>query len=180
MKFLKFIFISLLLFVIIQADNVEKDKFSCESGICEEDPNYPEQVLNTLDLWKYNFEPMVDHKIKRSSDRSEFLTEKKLCDSRTSFIRPQKLKNTNGQFRTIVNHFNYTQIVKYETCSSENFPCTFNVFPQTVKSFCEQKYSPLKLLAFDEVQSCIVTEKFPIPSSCDCKIDQEDLLRNVK
>lgn len=180
MKFPKVILISFLISAVVHADIDEKDTEACESKFCEEDPNYPEKILNTLELWRYNIVSPVGHKSKRSLDRTPFLSEQKLCETKTSFMRPQKLKNINGQLRTIVNHLNYTQIVKFETCSSENFPCTFNVFSQSVASFCEQKYSYLKLLAYDEGKNCIVTEKFLVPSSCDCLIDEKDLLRGVK
>lgn len=180
MKFPTFVFISFLFFAIVESDNDEDSNEPCESKFCEEDPNYPERILNTLELWRFNIDSRTDLRVKRSVDRTPFLSEKKLCESQISFMRPQKLKNVNGQFRTIVNHLNYTQIVKFESCSSENFPCTFNVFPQSVQSFCQQKYSSLKLLAFDEGENCIVTEKFLIPTSCDCLIDSVETLKGVR
>lgn len=180
MKLLEYFYIWCLICSIVQGLTNDNDDKSCESKFCEEDPNYPEKILNTLELWRHNIDSSLDLKVKRSLDRTTFLAEKKLCDTRTSFMRPQKLENISGRVRTIVNHLNYSQIVKFETCSSENFPCTFNVFPQSVKSYCQQKHSTLKLLAYDEDHNCIVTEKFQIPSSCDCQIDKEDLLRGVK
>lgn len=169
--------ILLFAFVVCSAQNDEDDKNLCESKCCEEDPNYPENILNTLSLWKYDFDDPP--KTKRSVNLESFLVETKLCESKINLMRPQKLKNTDGKLRTIVNHSNYTQFVRFETCSSENFPCTFNVYPKSVKSFCQQKQSSVKLLAFDEDRNRLVTEKFPIPMTCDCLIDKGDFLKGV-
>lgn len=163
------------------AQNEEwKDSPTCESKFCERDTNYPEKKLNSLELWKYKFDTPKVFKAKRSISSDAFLVETKLCESKISFRRPQKLKNSHGRFRSIVNHLNYTQIVRFELCSSENFPCTFNIYPKSIQSFCQQKYLTLKMLAFDEDKNCLVTERFPVPSSCDCLIDKEDLLKGVK
>lgn len=162
------------------------DEASCGSNYCEEDPNYPEQSLDQLNLWQYDFDVLEENsqsadtsagdqaRPKRSLDASGFLVEEKLCKSVCRNVRLQKMRNVNDEMRTIVNHRNYTQNVMMETCSTENFPCTFNIYPKSVKSFCQQKYSVRKLLAFDEVNRCVVRDKFLIPSSCDCLIDKED------
>jgi hypothetical protein len=149
--------------------------------ICAGALNYPEEFLNSQELWKYKFDSAPKAiKTKRSIQSDSFLVETKLCESKISFRRPQRLRNSQGNVRTIVNHRNYTQVVRFELCSSENFPCTFNVYPKSTKSFCQQKYLSLKLLAFDENKNCLVTEKFLVPSSCDCLIAKEDLLKGVK
>lgn len=160
-----------------ESEEVEK----CESKFCEEDPNYPEKILNSLQLWKYKFN-LEPKREKRSltPDLDSYLIETKLCDSKISFNRPQKLKNINQKLRTIVNHKNYTQFVRMEVCSSVNFPCTFNIYPSSVRSFCHQNYKTVELLAFDERKNCLVAEKFSVPSACACVIDKEDLLKGVK
>lgn len=152
------------------------DNNLCELKFCLQDPDYPEQVLSSLGLWKFNFIP---REVERSLSPDSFLAETKLCESTVSFLRPQKLKNSKNILRTIVNHLNYTQVIRFETCISENFPCTFNVFPENTKSFCHQNYSPYTMLALDEEQGCIVSEEFLIPMSCDCMIEKTDLLRGV-
>jgi hypothetical protein len=179
MEILKVFLIFVAIFATVGAESYAK----CDSEFCENDENYPEEKLNSLNLWQYKFddEPKVA-KSKRSlnfNSNSDFLVEAKLCDSKISFVRPQKLKNVNEQFRTIVNHANYTQHVRMEICTSENFPCTFNIYPKSVKSFCLQRTSTIRLLAFDEQRNCLVTEKFPIPTSCECQIDKSDLLNGV-
>lgn len=188
MQFQKIAVIFLLSLVLVSAEEA-----SCGSNYCEDDPNYPEQSLDQLNLWQYDFdEPDKNSQSadaeavasdtarpKRSLDSSGFLVEEKLCKSVCRNVRLQKMKNVNDEMRTIVNHRNYTQRVTMETCTSENFPCTFNIYPKTVKSFCQQKYSVRKLLAFDEVKRCVVRDKFLVPSSCDCLIDKEDWLNGV-
>lgn len=161
------------------ANQIESGKLkqlSCDSKFCEEDPSYPEQLLNSLDLWKLDFNSEPLRNVKSSGT---FFIEAKLCESKTSLLRPRKLKNAAGKLRTIVNHLNYTQVIRFETCSSENFPCTYNIFPRETQSFCQQNYSPYTLYALDESRGCVVTEQFQIPSSCDCVIEKKDLLRGV-
>lgn len=173
---------SLILFLVLKL-TLAKDNLSdnsCESKFCEEDPNYPEEILNSFELWRFKFDS-VDYRLaKRSLDSNSFITERKLCESNVSFIRPKKLKNVDNQLRTIVNHLNYTQTIMFETCSSENFPCTFDIYPNSVKSFCQQQYTKFELLAYDEDRNGIVTENFLIPSSCDCQIEESDFLKGVK
>lgn len=154
---------------------------SCELDFCEVDPNYPEQILNTLPLWQYKFNSPVEvPKAKRSASSDSFLVETKLCDSKISFSRPQRMKSADNKTRTIVNHLNFTQLVRFEYCSSENFPCTYNIYPKTIQSHCQQKYMLVKLVAFDDDNSCLVTEKFLVPSSCDCMIATGDFIKGVK
>lgn len=95
-------FSSILIFANVFADDSEIS--SCEYKFCEEDPNYPEKILNSLELWRYNFESSDDRKAKRSLDfdSNSFIVERKLCESKISFIRPQKIENVNNQLRTIV------------------------------------------------------------------------------
>lgn len=148
------------------------------SEIIESDPNYPLEQLQKLELWKYNF-PTEKNREKRSTSDDQYLKETKLCDSTISFKRPQKLRNINNKWRTIVNHSNYTQYVRFEECSSLNFPCTYNIYPQPVRSFCEQTNMRLSLWAFDETTDCLIMDKFLIPSTCDCVIEKEDFFKGV-
>lgn len=134
--------------------------------------DYSEDETNQelhLDSWKPNF----NSKQKRDAKKSlTFFVETKLCKSNISFLRPQKLENSLGKVRTIINNPNYEQIIRFETCSSENFPCTFDVFPDKTKSsFCHQNYLLSTLLALDEERNCTVSDQFLIPTSCDCRIE---------
>lgn len=168
------------IFVFVSAYDFEDNK--CESKFCEEDRNYPEQLLDSLKLWEYDLNPQPEQRSRKRSPTTtsdSFLIETKLCDSSISFKRPQKLKNIDNKLRTIVNHRNYTQLVRFEICSSQNFPCTFNVYPKTVTSYCQSVLRLVPLLAYDEDEHHVLTEKFLIPSSCDCMIDKGDLFRDV-
>lgn len=121
-----------------------------------------------------------DKDAKRSAYSDSFLVETKLCDSKITFSQPQRMKSVDNKVRTIVNHLNFTQLVRFEYCSSENFPCTYNIYPKTIQSHCQQKYMLVKLVAFDDDNSCLMTEKFLVPSSCDCMIATEDFIKGVK
>ena len=163
MQFHKIAFALVYIFAVVFADyNLQNPQ--CESKFCEEDPNYPEKILNSMQLWKYKFDSTDNRIVKRSSNSDAvFIKEENICESKVSFVRPQKLKSVSNQLKTVVNHHNYTQTIKFVTCSSLNFPCTFNYFyfPNTVRSFCRQKYAPIKLLAYHEQQNSIVTEEYP-------------------
>jgi hypothetical protein len=172
---MKSIIIIVLIFACFLMCHAEDSAKNCETiKDCEEDPNYPEEKLNRLDFSKYKF--TVSHieggKSKRSTDvnKGSFLVETKLCDSKVSFMRPQRLQNVKEEWRTIVNHKNLTQFVRREECLSENFPCTYNLYPNTVRSHCQQNYVTVSLWAFDIEQNCLVMDKFSVPSSCDCII----------
>lgn len=174
------VFFIYAVFVAVFATKSEEEK--CKSKFCEEDPNYPEKILNTLELWKYNFDRKpLNSRARRSTDfkSDAYLVEAKLCKVNIIFHQPQKLKNIDDKLRTIVNHKNYTQIVRMETCEAENFPCTFNIYPQSVRSFCNQNYDTIQLVAFDDHKNCLVTEKFKVPSSCACAINKEDFMKGV-
>lgn len=148
--------------------------FTVSEEIIEKDPDYPLEQLEKIDLWKFNF-PI--QRQKRSS--SPYLKEAKLCDSVISFKRPQKLRSVDQKWRTIVNHSNYTQFIRFEICSSLNFPCTYNIYPQAVRSFCQQSNSKLSLWAFDDESNSVIMDKFVIPSNCDCIIEKEDFFSGV-
>lgn len=174
----------MVIFALFLLCNAQKsgEKFCETAKDCEEDPNYPENLLNQLNLWQYSFDTNpINSRAKRSSDLDfdTYLIEQKLCKLNVALNRPQKLRNINGEIRTIVNHQNYTQVVRMETCVAESFPCTRNIYPQSVRSFCHQNYNVVSLLAFDDRKNCLVTEKFRVPSSCACAIDKEDFFQGV-
>lgn len=116
MRFEKVVILFALIFVLISADDFEDNK--CDSKFCEEDPNYPEQLLDSLKLWEHDWNSQPEKQSRKRSissmTTSDSFIETKLCDSSISFKRPQKLKNINDKLRTIVNHRNYTQLVRFE------------------------------------------------------------------
>lgn len=174
---------TLLCVIFILMLNFENHQCIKCKKFCDE---YPEKQLDNLELWKYDFDTeMEPERTKRSySDdnqvnKKDYFIETKLCDSAIVFTRPQKLTNTNNKLLTIVNHRNYTQFVRFENCLEPSFPCTRNVYPFNVKSFCHQNYHKVKLLAFDEENNCLLEDYFVVPSTCDCMIDKSDLFQGV-
>lgn len=146
--------------------------------IVEHDPNYPkENQLIDIKLWKYNFN--TGRQKRAYETNQQFLQETKLCDSKISFKRPQKMKDINNKWRTIINHDNYTQFLRFEECSSLNFPCTYNIYPQSVRSFCQQKYSKISLWSLNDDTNCLVMDKFIVPSTCNCMIEKDDFFKGV-
>jgi hypothetical protein len=177
----------ILLVLLLASVLCESEEKYCETiKDCEADPNYPEEILNKLNLESYSFEERYTDEIRKrrsvdiNSDANQYLVEAKLCESLISFKRPRLLKNTKNEWRTIVNHDNFTQLIRREECSSANFPCTWNIYPKAVRSFCQQTDSTVTLWALDEQRNCLVMDKFNVPTSCDCIIEKEDLFRGVK
>lgn len=152
----------------------------CEDSLCEHYPEYPLEKLQELDLWKYRFPNLSQVRHKRMlKDANQYLIETKLCDSKISFYQPRRLTSMDGMPKTIVNHSNFTQLIRAEECTSANFPCTWDLYPKSVKSFCHQTYIKLNLWTFDDANNCLVMDKFKVPSSCDCIIEKEDFLKGV-
>lgn len=171
-----------LIFVVFLS-SVVAAKF-CEDSYCEEFPDYPLEVLNRLELWKFKFpehkfDDQKRHK-RDETDANEFLVETKLCESKIRFIRPKLLNNVQSKLKVIVNHANFTQFMRIEECVSDNFPCTWDVYPNTVESFCKQKFMIINLWSLNDQNSSLVMDKFFVPSSCDCMIMKKNFLQGVR
>ena len=174
---LKFLIISVLL------GSTLAGKF-CELWDCEEDPDYPLELLNSLELWKYkfpdqNYDNQKRHK-RDEQDANEFLVETKLCESAIKFIRPKMLRNAQNILKVVVNHANFTQFMRIEECVSDNFPCTWNVYPNTVESYCRQNYMKINLWSLNDQNNSLIMENFYVPSSCDCIIKKENFLQGIR
>lgn len=178
MQFYKFAVVLTFIFAIVFADDDPEDSV-CESKFCEEDPNYPEALLNSMELWKYKFDPEEKHIEKRSIDTDFSIVEEKLCRTRQRLVRPQRLATISNRRMTIVNHKNYTQAVMIEECSNENDPCTFESYPRSLRSVCRQLYTEVDFVTLDDNHKEIVTEKFYLPSSCSCQVARRDFLKGV-
>ena len=174
--------LKLLIFLMLLASSVDT-KF-CEDTYCEEFPDYPLDVINSLELWKYKFPEnevadQTRHK-RNEPDANEFLVETKLCESKIRFIKPKLLKNVQNRLKVVVNQANFTQFMRIEECVSENFPCTWDSYPNTIESFCSQNYMEIKLWSLNDQNTSLIMDSFNIPSSCDCMMQKESFLKGVR
>lgn len=156
----------------------------CDLYDCEEDLDYPLKVLNSLELWRYKFpnqnvHEQVRHK-RDEHDANEFLVETKLCESKIKFIRPKMLRNAQNKLKVVVNHANFTQFMRIEECISDNFPCTWDTYPNTVESYCHQNYMKINLWSLNDQNNSLVMENFYVPSSCDCIIMKNQFLQGIR
>lgn len=180
-------FISLFIFIT----SVCIDGIPTKTNKTHDYADYPEAAIDKHDLWRYNkFDtrppvertkrsPTSESTTKKEDNIQNYLIEAKLCESKIVFTRPQRLKNLDDKVQTIVNHRNYTQYVRFEECEVPSFPCTRDVYPFNVRSFCQQNYHKINLLAYDEDMDCLKEDEFIVPATCDCMIDTGDLLKGV-
>lgn len=172
-----------LIFLLLLSGSALAGKI-CEDSYCEEYPDYPLELLDSLELWKYKFpEQKIDEQKRHKRDEkdaNEFLVETKLCESRIKFVKPQILNNAQNRSKVVINHANFTQFVRIEECISTNFPCTWDVYPNTVESYCRQNYITIGLWSLNDRNNSLVKEKFYVPSSCDCIINKENFLQGVR
>lgn len=89
---------------------------SCSATFCEENPNYPINLLKQTNLNKYNDffgEDFVENIATRFDSPDEF----SLCDSKRRLITPKEGLTNDNTWQTIINHENYTQGKKSEMTS---------------------------------------------------------------
>jgi len=100
----------------------------------------------------------------------EFIEESRACRHRASVVYPKKAKNTNGEFKFIVNTAEYAQAVAIEQCEGEGEPCeTDGDAPQmnVESTICRQKFTTYKFYAING-DGEEVYDSFSLPSACLC------------
>ena len=162
---LKFVIFSVLLASALAG------KF-CENFDCEEYQDYPFDILNSLDLWKYKFpeQKVDDQKRHKRDEQDEDFVETNLCGSIKRTIQPKILNNKLNTSKVVVNHANYTQFLRIEECLNPMSSCALDVYPNTIKSRCSQKHMEITLWTLNDQNRSLVKENFFYPSSCNCVI----------
>lgn len=91
-----------------------------------------------------------------------------MCRSIQSVQHPEKLQNTKGEWKTVVNVDKNYQPVYTEICKKQVTCSLKEYFPLEYESECKQKYSVKRLLV--AVDKDLVWDNFDIPCGCICAI----------
>ncbi|ODN06406.1 Protein spaetzle [Orchesella cincta] len=139
-------------------------KCAALGGYCTEIDSYPRSFFNQIlnktlspDIFKNIFGETTDNKTVEHT------------------IYPKAAQNRKGKFMYIVNHDEYLQGIRVETCTKERDTC--NMFDEQgleghlpgYTSICKQKYIYKKLLAFTP-DGKAMPDTFRLPSCCVCHI----------
>ena len=111
-----------------------------------------------------------------SVDRLQSLEEETyLCAGTTSYVRPLRAQDTDGQWRVIVNgvqlhDYTFTQTARLEECAAAGQPCP--LVPACYESTCLQKSAVHRMLIYDAYDhySPFAIETFRLPSACACAL----------
>ncbi|XP_031828975.1 uncharacterized protein LOC116425428 [Nomia melanderi] len=136
---------------------------------CEDVPDYPTYLINDAfknqKITPYQSVDQID-----LTFRLNDFTGESLCISTEQVIYPKSAENVNNQWLYIVNHPNYTQGVRIETCRKMGEGCRLiEGFAEGYTTSCEQKYIHRELAAIVKDGS-ISRELFRFPASCCCHV----------
>ncbi|CAO1425321.1 unnamed protein product [Diamesa hyperborea] len=155
---------------VVVKDRVGNPESHCEATYCLEIPNYPKDLIQSLDLEKYQYifgEDLIDNVALRFDTPEE----QGLCQSRRRLIHPKKGQTLQNSWLTIVNDDDkHRQGVIVEECVNIQQPCDYSQnFPLSVKTKCKQQYVYRNLLAINS-DGKPVMEHFQFPSCCKCMV----------
>jgi hypothetical protein len=88
---------------------------SCSSTFCEDNPNYPTNLLNQKNLDRFS-EFFGEDFVEKVATRFDSPDEFTLCESRRRLSRPKEGLTYENTWQTIINHDNYTQGVWIDEC----------------------------------------------------------------
>ncbi|XP_033212569.1 uncharacterized protein LOC117170138 isoform X2 [Belonocnema kinseyi] len=138
---------------------------------CENAPYYPDDLLNNVinqaDEFKYLSGVDVISNVVQRIDISD---DSPLCVANEQVVYPQSAENKKKEWLFVVNHRNFTQGVKIESCSELEGECNYSyIFPEGYKTTCKQKYIYRQLAAISP-SGKIKPDSFRFPSSCCCHV----------
>ncbi|XP_047528911.1 protein spaetzle-like isoform X2 [Vanessa atalanta] len=142
-------------------------------GICEDIPNYPEDIVKSLieDLEKSNISvfnkdalnvPTVSRRLESGDDTE-------LCRSVEKIYAPRAARATDGQWFYILNERERPrQTFRLEICHTDNSPCSSAIYIQSsYEARCVQKYIIRQMIGLDSEKK-ILKLNIQVPSCCSC------------
>nr|XP_012144355.1 PREDICTED: protein spaetzle isoform X1 [Megachile rotundata]XP_012144356.1 PREDICTED: protein spaetzle isoform X1 [Megachile rotundata]XP_012144357.1 PREDICTED: protein spaetzle isoform X1 [Megachile rotundata]XP_012144358.1 PREDICTED: protein spaetzle isoform X1 [Megachile rotundata] len=149
---------------------------------CEVTPYYPTDiVINALQenphLRNYENNDEVDI-LKEDKD---VLDEEPLCLSLEQVVFPKSGETKNLEWRYIVNHENFKQSVRIETCLEKGQKCrVIGSFAEGYYTKCKQKFIYRQLMAVS-ANGSIYQESFRFPASCCCHVEfrADEFLKSI-
>jgi hypothetical protein len=151
----------------------------CSEIFCENDPNYPKHIIQSLDLEK--FEHLFGDDYIDSVALRFDADEQGLCQSKRRLIHPKKGVTAIGSWLTIINDDKYRQVsfpinfclllnLSFFSFRRQYSRCDYSdTFPLSVHSTCKQNFMYRSLLAIGPDNKPIM-EHFQFPSCCKCFI----------
>ncbi|KAF2350303.1 Spaetzle, partial [Trinorchestia longiramus] len=163
-------------------DEIPKCASNTSSPWCLEDNDYPTYEVqeaaqkNSIHLLKL-YADAADTNTANSADGPDALgKETHLCTSHSSYVRPLRAMNVDGDWRVIVNviKVNYedlTQTVRLEECEEVGQSCP--LVPKCYASTCIQTFIYHRFLVYDpsDIYFPFTIESFKLPASCSCILD---------
>ncbi|XP_034829744.1 uncharacterized protein [Maniola hyperantus] len=145
-----------------------------EIGICEDIPNYPEELVDNLihELMRQNRTrfnkdmlevPQIAQRIGPEDDNIE------LCDTVEKLYAPRAAQDSNMEWHVIVNDKKKPQqTFRVEICKAKESACSsIAYFQNGYKARCVQKFMLRNMLAINDQQT-VVEKAFQVPSCCSC------------
>ncbi|XP_064071499.1 protein spaetzle-like [Vanessa tameamea] len=142
-------------------------------GICEDIPNYPEDIVKSLieDLEKSNMSVFNKDTlyVPTGSRRVGSGDDMELCKSKEQIYAPRAARATDGQWLFIVNDKNRPrQTFRLEICQTDSSPCSSAAYIQSsYQARCVQKYIIREMIGLDR-ENKIVKQDIQVPSCCSC------------
>ncbi|XP_046963346.1 protein spaetzle-like isoform X4 [Vanessa cardui] len=145
-------------------------------GICEDIPNYPEELVKSLaqelernNISKFNKDvldiPQIAERIGPEEENIE------LCNSVQKLYAPRAAQDANKEWFVIMNDkAKPQQTFRVEICQTRDSPCSAVAYFQNgYEARCVQKYMLRQMVALNE-QNEVVQRPFQVPSCCSCVV----------
>ncbi|XP_023934712.2 protein spaetzle isoform X2 [Bicyclus anynana] len=146
-----------------------------EIGICDDIPNYPEDLVSDLlrDLMRQNRTrfnkdkilevPLITQRIGPELDVIE------LCETEERIYAPRAAQDRNKEWQVILNDRKQPQqTFRVEICKTKESPCSaIAYFQNGYVAKCVQKYMLRNMLAVNDRKE-VVEMPFQVPSCCSC------------
>ncbi|CAH2105297.1 unnamed protein product [Euphydryas editha] len=143
-------------------------------GICEDVPNYPEELVADLiqkvrraNLLKFNKDELDIPQIAERIGPEEETIE--LCNSVERIYAPRAAQDTNKEWHLIANDKKTPQqTFRVEVCQNKDAACSsVAYFQHGYEARCVQKYMLRMMVAVNEKNE-LIERPFQVPSCCSC------------
>ncbi|XP_050343769.1 protein spaetzle isoform X3 [Nymphalis io] len=145
-------------------------------GICEDIPNYPEELVKNLaqeiekrNISKFNKDVLDIPQIAERIGPEEEIIE--LCNSVERLYAPRAAQDANKEWFLIMNDKQKPQqTFRVEICQTRDSPCSSVAYFQNgYEARCVQKYMLRQMFAIND-QKEVVERPFQVPSCCSCVV----------
>ncbi|XP_041970802.1 protein spaetzle isoform X2 [Aricia agestis] len=166
-----------------EAEEIQVPEECQKTGICEDLPDYPEDVVKSLvdDLIQRNATTIFNNDVLFPPQLAERIgaddIDIELCTSKLQIFTPRAAKTVDDKWHYILNPKGKPkQTFRVEICMPGDSPCSNNnppimSFQTGYTSYCEQKYSLREMIALDSNHQ-LIKDSFQVPTCCSCLLKQ--------